>query len=324
MKGTMKKTTIAVAAMCLLGLSTGCGGKYDKPTEAPGLPPTGAYNYIKPYSGFETASHLTVTGGNLFVTFSETAEVQRYFSTGGRVEGIEFEGLVQPTVIGKGRASVAIADASDGITVKVYGPSGGAPILTIDDPDWQRISGLAIDDDDNVYVADVVRHFVRAYGPNGNPRFEVDLADSGFGIGHVRSPMGIFIDGETLLIAEADPEKVSVQRVRIDAPGEGIPFSAEVPFITSFTDTAGNETVFEKPVGVATDSEGNIIVLDQSLGKIFRFTPDGKSSAVVNSSDIPGPEFLNMAVAIGTYRGGADNVFCLETGTGIIHRWEAQ
>jgi outer membrane protein assembly factor BamB len=306
---------------CLLAAGAGCGGKYDKPLEVDREPRLGAYNYAGTYYGFEGAAGLSVTGGNLFVAYRDAGELKRYYSSGRLVEGVEFSGLTRPTVVGTGRRAIAIADVTDGPSVKVYGLSGGDPVLTFTDPDWAEIGGLAIDDSGNVYVSDVGRHFIRCYDTGGDPRFEIDLADSGFGIGHVLSPRGIHLNGGTLLIAESDPEKSQVQQILIDSPQQGVPFSAEIPFISSFTDDEGNEYGFLEPVAVATDGEGHVFVLDKGWGKIFRFTADGTSDAVVNAPTSGGPETLDGPVSIGTYN---EKVFCLDTMTGIVHRWDAQ
>jgi outer membrane protein assembly factor BamB len=317
----MRVMKFAAVVIFLTSLSISCGGKYDKPLEVDKEPRLGAYNYAGTYRGFDSATHLAVTGGNLFVSYEETGQIRRYYSTAAPLDAVKFRDLNRPTVVGKGRKVIAVADGSETITVKVYSISGGNPTLSFQDPDWQQIGGLAIDDSGNIYVSDMARNFVRSYDSSGNRRFEIDLADSGFGIGHVLSPRGIYFDGEALLIAEAHPEKSQIQRIRIDSPQEGILFSPEVPFISTFTDVDGNEIALTRPVAVATDAEGYIIVLDEGLGKIFRYTFEGISDAIVNSITSGGPDMLDAPVSVGTYK---ERVYCLERETGIIHRWDGQ
>jgi hypothetical protein len=176
-------------------------------------------------------------------------------------------------------------------------------------------------------VADTDRDMIRSYDTEGNLRFGTDLADSGFGIGHVLSPRGVSLSGDTLYIAEAEPEKAQVQRILSESPQQGVPFSAEIFFIDSFTDEEGAETRLVRPVDVVVDDLGRILVLDEALGKIFRYTPEGHSDAVVNDPDssAAGPDELDGAVSLGTYlfpSSVRENVFCLETSTGTVHRWE--
>jgi hypothetical protein len=317
---------ILLVSTYLLGLWTGCGGKYDKPLEVYKEMPTGVYNYADSLIGFTDASCISMTGGNIFVALG-AGGIGRYYTSGGRMDDVVFAGLDRATKVGTSLYAVAVADSSDILTVKVYSTEGGDPTLVVHDPEWRKISGLAVDDDGNVYVADRVRNFVRSYDSQGARRFEVDLADSGFGIGHVLSPRGLCFDGEALLIAEADGEKAQVQKIAIDQPQTGIPFSAEVFFISTFTDEGGNDIDLVRPVAVDVDGQGRILVLDQALGKIFRFTEDGLPDAIVNDPDDEkqGPDVLDGATSIGTFfsiQVRRENVFCLETGTGRIHRWE--
>jgi hypothetical protein len=319
--GEKRRTNgVALTAILLIGFSLGCGGKYDKPLEVDKEPRTGLYNHTGSYRVSESSTHMSVTGGQLFVTYEEDGELRRYYASGGYIGDVKFHGLEEPTVVGKGPTSVAVADNSGSPVVRVYPTAGGDPILTFADADWQRIGGLAIDETGNIYVSDTERDFIRSYDAKGNRRFEIDLADSGFGIGHVLSPRGIYIDGETLLIAEADPEKSQVQRISINQPQIGIPFSSELPLLSSFTDAEGNDIVFMSPIAVATDTEGHIFVLDEELGMIFRFSTDGISEGIVNTAESDGPDILDSPVSIGTYQ---ERVYALDTEADIVHRWDA-
>ncbi len=310
--------TVAVLCLVFNMVLAGCGGKYDKPLEVYKVYQAGTYNYGKPLTGFEFATHMAITGGHLFLSYEDSSALLDYFASGVLNRGVEFEGLVRPTIVGEGLRAVAVVETADSLSVKVFRPGGGEPFLTFHDPEWVEIGGLAIDDDDNIYVSDVARNFVRSYDKLGRPRFDIDLADSGFGIGHVLSPMGLCFDGEALLIAEADDEKAQVQKVNVNEPQRGIVFSETVPFISSFTDTAGNEINLRRPVAVATDARGNIYVLDAELGQIFRYTFDGESDTPVKSLSIEDPDVLFDAIAVGTYR---ERVYAFERGTGTIHIW---
>ncbi|MGQ9603525.1 MAG: hypothetical protein ACUVUU_04880 [bacterium] len=312
----------------ILPLTLGCGGKYDKPLEVERTPKRGAYNYSDDYPGFEGAVSMAIAGGSIFVAYSDPLaprKLARYYAKGSLMEDVFFEGLEHPIAVGAGKHVIAVADSSTMIKVKIYELSGGDPVLEFSDPAWRSVGGLVVDDSGNVYVADSKRNFVRAYDSMGKPRFSVDLADSGFGIGHVIKPMGIYIDQGTLLISEGDRTKPGVQRISINEPQRGIIFSETVPFLREFVDEDSNLVNLESPVAVAIDHQRRIIVLDKALGKIIRFLPDGTSDAIVNSKDAGGPDSLPAAVSLGTYYDGrVDRVYCLEIETGVIHRWDAQ
>jgi hypothetical protein len=318
----MGRLAVAVGLLSLaLSIHAGCGGKYEMPSETAKDARLGEYVHGGEYDWFEAATSMAMIYGHIYVAYSDEGTVRRYYGDGVPEKDIVFSGLERPFVVGVGGGGIAVADSSGGLVVRVYSLDGGSPILNFSDPEWKSIGGLAVDDEGNVYVSDMVRNFVRSYNWKGNRRFGVDLADSGFGIGHVLSPRGLWIAGETLLIAEADGEKNQVQKISTTEPQKGIMFSGEVPLLATFTDEEGNEWVLAGPSAVTTDSDGNVYVLDEDLGKIFRYTADGRSDAMVNSPDQAGPQTLQAPVSIGEYN---KRIYTLETGTGTIHRWDAR
>ncbi|MFH1219172.1 MAG: hypothetical protein V1694_01790 [Candidatus Eisenbacteria bacterium] len=329
MKMRRRAAIAGIAIPLAVAWVAGCGGKYDKPLEMPSKPRLGEYAYWDGYAGFEHANCLSIANGKMFVSYSEPSQALAFFSHADPIPTnvfLGFLGLTRPVKIGAGKYAIAVADSLETLTVRIYGLRGGDPIASFTDPDWRRISGLAMDDSGNVYVADAVKNFVRAYGPTGRKRFQVDLADSGFGIGHVMRPQSISYDGEALLIAEAHPEKFQVQRIRIDEPQKGIPFSAANPYISTFTDAEGNQLNLTKPVAVAATRQGSIFVVDRELGKIFKFDLAGNSIAIVNDVTAGGPSRLDDPLAMGTYNESdiVDNVYVLDQATGIIYQWKKE
>jgi hypothetical protein len=322
---------VAVGLLATLMVS-GCGGKYNKPVELKRTVTMGLYAY-QPYAGFTGARYLSITEGSLYVTFETEGQVRAFHSTGTPIPGNlvrPFTGLTSPTVVATGRNLLAVVDKGSQDTVRVYNVNGGAPLHSFRDPDWLKISALAVDDSGYIYVADVAKDFVRAYRADGRPRFEVDLADSGFGIGHVMAPTGITLDAGTLLITEAHAQKVQVQRIRTDRPQTGIPFSATLPFLSTFVDAEGNEIPLSDPIGVAAGEDSSIFVLDRGLDMILRYDDAGNSIVVVNSPESGGPTNLAGAVSIVAYNQGTTpegiripaTVYILDKTRGLIHRWD--
>ena len=298
---------------------TGCGGKYEMPSETDKEARMGEYIYVEGYDWFEGASSMAMIYGHIYVAYSDEGAVKRYYADAIPERDIVFDDVGRPFVLGVGSVGVAVADSSDGLSVKVFGLSGGAPTLVFKDPDWKSIGGLALDDAGNIYVSDPYRNFVRAYNSKGRLRFGTDLADSGFGIGHVLGPQGLLVDGQTLFIAEADGGKAQVQKVSTVEPQKGILISPEVPLLRSFVDDDGGETLLLRPIAVSIDDEGRILVLDAGLGKILRYTDEGVSDLVVNSPDAGGPQNLAAPVALGGYN---NRVYTLDRDTGRVLRWD--
>ena len=309
-----------------LAFAAGCGGKFNKPVETTRIPTMGEYT-CQHYAGFDGATSLSISGGTIYVAYADQAEIRAYHSIGTPVPGEyvkPFTGLTRPVLIGANLRSMAVVDRAAKDTVRVYGVLGGGPVLSFRDPDWAGISSLAVDDAGNIYVADSTKKFVRAYRPNGKPRFEIDLADSGFGIGHVMRPAGLAFDAKGLLIAENHPEKIQVQRVSTSEPQTGIVFTASIPFLMTFVDDEGNEMPMASPTGVAAGTDSSIFVLDQGLDMIFGFDGEGNSIAVVNSPESGGPQDLAGMASIAAYNEPRKpaSIFVLDAAKGVIHRWD--
>jgi hypothetical protein len=149
--------------------------------------------------------------------------------------------------------------------------------------------------------------------------FGEDLADSGFGLGHVLGPHGIFIEEDTLYIAEAHPEKAQVQRISVSEPQTGIPFSDERPFLSTFIDTLGIELPLIEPIAVCVNFSGQIFVLDAAYGVIIEYNRDGTTEAIVTAPTSGGPSPLGDVNSIGPY---GLRIYVLEPPDGVVHRWD--
>lgn len=306
-----------------LGTLTGCGGKYDKPLETSFAPRLSIYIYTKGHSGFDGAGSFGMNDGWMFVAYPDSGRFNAYFATAKVIPFVSFAGFTSPVVVGVGGSEVAVADTAGGIAVKVYSTDGGDPVREITDKEWLETGGLTIDNGGNLYVSDTGRNFIRCYTPAGKVRFGEDLADSGFGIGHVLSPRGIFYceTDNLLYIAEAGPEKAQVQRIRTDQPQTGVPFSPVKPFLRNFIDTLDVEKQLVEPVAVAVNDSMRIFVLDAFYGWIIEFDEEGNTTAIVTAPSSGGPISLEDANSLGTY---LNRVYALEPATDTIHRWDRE
>ena len=152
-KSDLRPALFGAVTLLALALAAGCGGKYDKPWEAPGKPRLGEYTYWAGYAGFEHANSLSISGGSLFASYDQPGQALAFFTDADPIPANIFRGFVglqRPTKIGAGKRAIAVADSVETLTVRVYGLSGGEPLVSFTDPDWRRISGLAVDDSGNI------------------------------------------------------------------------------------------------------------------------------------------------------------------------------
>lgn len=309
-----------LAAIVAAGAMLGCGGKMDPPGELFKEPRLSLYLYAGEYKGFYGASWLGVTGGRLFATFPDSGVVVAFNSRAEVATDVEFTGSQMPYLVGVGIYEIAVADSADtAVTVNSYSIGGGDPLWAVVDTDWVEIGGLAIHDDGYIYVSDTRSNFVRAYDMDGSLMFGEDLADMGFGLGHVMGPRGIFIDEDTLYIAEAHPEKAQVQRVSVNVPQTGIPFSETRPFLSTFIDTLGLELPLIEPIAVCVSFTGQIFVLDAAYGVIIEYNRDGTTAAIVTAPTSGGPVPLDDVNSMGPY---GNRIYVLEPEAGVVHRWD--
>jgi hypothetical protein len=226
---------------------------------------------------------------------------------------------MRPYLIGVGTYEIAVADSGDSVEiVKCYSIGGGDPLWEVVDEEWVELGGLAVGDDGLTYVSDASRNFIRAYDSAGHLMFGQDLADSGFGLGHVLRPRGIFIEADTLYIAEAHEEKAQVQRIDVRHPQTGIPFSNERPFISSYVDSLGIEVPLIEPIAVCVNVAGQIFVLDSGHGIIIEYNRDGTTEAIV-TTPFSGPCPVPDVNSIGPY---SVRIYALDPPAGVVHRWD--
>ena len=127
---------------------------------------------------------------------------------------------------------------------------------------FNYLSGLAIDGEGTLYVADWENHRIRKVSPSGAVTTLAGSGDPGFtdGVGAAASfncPSGLAIDGEgTLYVADQANNrirKVSQSGAVTTLAGSGDP---------GFADGVGAAASFASPDGVAIDGEGTLYVAD--------------------------------------------------------------
>jgi DNA-binding beta-propeller fold protein YncE len=293
----------------------GCGQRIEAPEERPWnrpLPAADAYSFRYERIGFDTTSDLELARGGLLYVAS-TDGITPYYQTVEGGPGWTFGGVLDPAAVCEApNGQIIVADQGD-TTVKVFDPDGGDPVASFQDADWIQFGGIAADGAGNIFVADRQRSFVRSYLADGTPRFAEDMADSGFGLGHVLQPNGLFYDGEHLWIA--DTGKNWVQKVVPDSVQLGLAFLDGY----TYEDVDGNEIKipFSSPIDVATDTDGYLYVADQGNKQIFKFDADLVSFAEVNYDSLVGQPPHLRAIGVSETR-----VYAIDDSLGSILVWE--
>ena len=123
-------------------------------------------------------------------------------------------------------------------------------------------SGLAFDDDDNLYVVDSLSDRVQKFTKSGN--FIMGWGATGTGGGEFHRPWGVTVDTEGSVYV-ADWGNHRVQK-----------FSPEGEYLMSFGAAKGEGGDLDHPAGVAVDSEGDVYVTDWGNRRVQIFEPNGE------------------------------------------------
>ena len=133
-------------------------------------------------------------------------------------------------------------------------------------------SGVAVDSNGTVYVADQTNNVIRKISPSGNVTTLAGSVVAGFanGVGAAalfNSPTGVAVDSNgTVYVAD-----FSNNRIRMISPSGNVTTCAGSG-TAAFADGAGLAASFNTPYGVAVDSNGTIYVADLNNNRIRKIT----------------------------------------------------
>ncbi|TMU54680.1 SMP-30/gluconolactonase/LRE family protein [Flagellimonas algicola] len=138
--------------------------------------------------------------------------------------------------------------------------------------------GLAMDSENNIYVADSNNHRIRKIGITGTVT-TIAGSDRGFknGVGteaQFSYPTGIAVDDEyNIYVADAINNRIR----KINPQGE---VSTYAGGDLGFKDGPASESQFVSPTGLALDTDGTLYVADANGNRIRKINPDGMVSTI--------------------------------------------
>ena len=127
---------------------------------------------------------------------------------------------------------------------------------------FKRPLGLAVNDRDEIVVADQLNHRVQVFDSNGT--FLRSFGHKGENAGEFKHPFGIVIDKDrNIFVTDSDNHRVQI-------------LSWEGRHLGSFGGKGRLDSQLLNPWGLSLDSTGNVIVADIGNKLIKIFTPDGR------------------------------------------------
>lgn len=136
--------------------------------------------------------------------------------------------------------------------------------------------GVAVDSENNVYVADSHNNVIRRVSPDGIASTVAGNGNDGFVDGPARDaefyvPIGITVDKEGNILV-GDEGNSSIRKISY----EGIVSTLAGNGKFSFADGTGKDAEFNAPGAIALDSAGNLYVADYLNNCIRRVSPTGE------------------------------------------------
>ena len=147
--------------------------------------------------------------------------------------------------------------SSTGETLRSFGSQG------LIQGQFNRIRGVAVDDDGNIYVADEHNHRIQKFTPDG--KFITAVGRKGREELQFNFPMGIAINplNKKIYIADHNNDRIQI-------------LNPDLTFYISFGSRGGGSGEFNQPSDVAFDSTGNVYIADYNNDRIQSFTAEGQ------------------------------------------------
>jgi NHL repeat len=146
--------------------------------------------------------------------------------------------------------------------------------------------GVAVDVQSNVYVADVTNECIRKITPAGlvttvagMPQQE-GYTDGPAATAQFAQPTGLVLDGQGNIYV-ADNANEVVRKISVSGMVSTL---AGSPGNSGFADGTGSAALFDNLMGVAVNSEGNILVADVNNNRIRKITPAGVVSTLAGQT----------------------------------------
>jgi len=142
-----------------------------------------------------------------------------------------------------------------------------------DDDEFRFPTGIAVDGNGNIYIADQFNHRVQKWAPGATKGITVaGVAGQGDGADQLNYPMGVAVDAKgNLYVSDA-----ANSRIQMFVPGSVIGIT-----VAGGNGRGNGPQQFNMPFGICLDEDGTIYVADNYNHRIQRWTPGASAGITV-------------------------------------------
>ncbi len=185
-------------------------------------------------------------------------------------------------------------------------------------------TGIAVDIEGNLYVADRRTHTVRKITTEGMVMTIAGNGLAGYADGkgkasHLREPISVSVKSDGTVYV-ADSGNNVIREIAPDGTITTLAGSKR----PGYKDGTGRDARFNWPTGIAVDPSGNIYVCDSNNNKIRRITPLGVVSTIAGGTlpgSANGPGWrASFKFPTGIWLDGKGNIYVADSGNNMIRK----
>lgn len=173
-------------------------------------------------------------------------------------------------------------------------------VSAINSTTFKSPTGIAIDNNNNIYVTDIGNSKVKKFNANGN--MLLSWGNSGSSDGQFKNPSGIFVNEKYVYVTDSGNSRI-------------IMFNKTGSFIYSWGMYGQDPGMFQIPVSINSDHRGELFVGDMEQKSIQLFDTKGTYRDEIDSSFTQGASFSGIkALAFDSQ----DNLYAISTDNKIL------
>lgn len=226
-----------------------------------------------------------------------------------------------PTATGTYSVTIAATNGNAVVTAPLTitissGPSTSYTWSTLAGGQLNKPQGVAVGANGVIYIADTGSNTIKAISSNGSVTTIAGTAGVTGGLDGTGSaaefngPSAIVVDANGNLFV-ADTNSSTIRKIN---PAGAVTTIAGFPGLTGTSDGTGNNARFNKPEGLAIDSNGIIYVADTGNGLVRKMTAAG----VVTTVTVSGDNAWLLVDPYGIAVNGSGTISILDSGSGTI------